>query len=130
MKNGHKHLEGHHKMGGILLQVEISIGFSDGDVYLVKTDGDGNEQWSQTYGGTGIDSVQSNKQMIFTMYFWKLFTNINGIKHWEDPHILLQTHGNGSVLKTSKSKYKIFNQNRLRRYNINHRTTNPNIKET
>jgi len=39
--------------------------FSDtvnGDAYLIKTDGNGNMQWSKTYGGFGIDKAKSVQQ--------------------------------------------------------------------
>ena len=34
----------------------------DNDVYLIKTNGNGVEQWSQTYGGTESESGSSVKQ--------------------------------------------------------------------
>jgi len=42
--------------GGYLLVGETeSFGSGGEDIYAVKTDADGNEQWSQTYGGHGTD---------------------------------------------------------------------------
>jgi len=46
--------------GGILLcGSTMSYGEGDQDIYLVKTDASGNELWSQTYGGNGIDFCRS-----------------------------------------------------------------------
>ena len=39
-----------------------TYGVGDGDVYLIKTNGNGVEQWSQTFGGTGYDGGYSVQQ--------------------------------------------------------------------
>jgi len=49
--------------GGYIISGHI-LSFSNGssDVYLIKTDGSGIEQWSQTFGGTGDDGWSSVQQ--------------------------------------------------------------------
>ena len=39
----------------LLLGIQISFGAGFDDVYLIKTDGSGNEQWSKTFGGSEHD---------------------------------------------------------------------------
>ena len=41
--------------GFVLCGKTRSSGAGLDDIYIIKTDADGNEVWSQTYGGTGID---------------------------------------------------------------------------
>jgi hypothetical protein len=48
--------------GYIIVGNRNTFGMLDHDVYLVKTDSIGVEQWSQTYGGTGSDRGSSVQQ--------------------------------------------------------------------
>ena len=48
--------------GGFIIAGRTSSIDGDRDVYLIKTDGNGNEQWSKTFGGSGHDSGQSVQQ--------------------------------------------------------------------
>ncbi|NDJ78639.1 MAG: hypothetical protein GYB65_20510 [Chloroflexi bacterium] len=41
--------------GLVLVGYTFSFGAGHADVYLVKTDGNGDEEWSRTFGGTGWD---------------------------------------------------------------------------
>ena len=45
--------------GGYALAGDTRSFGSGGDIYLVKTDGEGNMQWSKTYGGAGIEGARS-----------------------------------------------------------------------
>ena len=48
--------------GGYVIIGETNSYGANGDVYLVKTDASGNEEWNQTFGGNGWDSGLSVEQ--------------------------------------------------------------------
>ncbi|MGY8884053.1 MAG: hypothetical protein ACKVKI_00910, partial [Flavobacteriales bacterium] len=49
--------------GYIIAGMTNSFGNGSNDVYLIKTNENGVELWSQTYGGTGIDHGYSVQQI-------------------------------------------------------------------
>ena len=71
-----------------------SFGNLDWDVYLVKTDGNGTEQWSQTFGGNGDDYGHSVHQTTDGGYIITGMTNSFGNLDWDV--YFIKTDGNGT----------------------------------
>ena len=70
-----------------------SFGNGDRDVYLIKTDGNGVEQWSHTYGEDGDDVGRSVQQTTDGGYVIAGFSSSFG--NWSTDAYLIKTNGNG-----------------------------------
>ena len=84
--------------GYIVAGVKYYTGGTNGDVYIIKLDGDGNTEWNRIYGGKGWDRANSIQQTddggyivagetgslgagLWDVYILKL--DVNGNKEWE-----------------------------------------------
>ena len=82
--------------GYIIAGLTLSYIESGGPVYLIKTDSEGNEQWSNTFGGSRDDRARSVKQTSDGGYIMAGDTESYGAGG-EDVY-LIKTDGNGNEL--------------------------------
>ena len=83
--------------GYIITGLTHSFGNGNGDVYLIKTNASGTEQWSQTFGGTGYDIGRSVQQTTDGGYIITGQLNVD----WDKKYVyLIKTDGSGNITST------------------------------
>lgn len=94
--------------GYIITGATESYGAGDFDIYLVKTDAKGNELWSKTFGGSGIDDASAVRQTDDGGY---IIVGTTGITPFSDPGddiYLIKTDAKGNEFwsKTFGGRYR------------------------
>ena len=82
--------------GFVVVGYTTSFGAGNEDVYLVKTDASGTEEWTKTYGGTGTDFAYSVQQTSDNGYIMVGFTDSSGAGSYDV--YVIRTDDAGDVL--------------------------------
>lgn len=109
--------------GYVFVGITQSFGAGSYDIWLVKTDGSGNPQWSRTYGGPWYEDARSviqtrdggyaiagAREIILTPYdsdynAWLLKTDPSGNIQWDAEYGGLEDDGLGLLVQTSDDGY-------------------------
>jgi hypothetical protein len=82
--------------GYIVAGYTYSFGAGDGDIFLIKTDANGNIIWAKTYGGTYSDGAYSVRQTSDGRYIVAGGTNSFGAGGYD--FFLIKTDVNGNII--------------------------------
>jgi hypothetical protein len=108
--------------GYIVVGVTRSFGAGESDVWLIKTDANGDSLWTKTYGGVGSEvgiSVQETSDNGFIIAahtasvennsnLWLIKTNANGDSIWSKLISGLKINSAFTVKQTADGGYNIF----------------------
>ena len=87
--------------GGYIIEGNTSsYGAGGNDVYLIKTDANGNESWSQTFGGSDDDYGKSVQQTTDGGYIIGGYTSSYGAGGWDVYSVKTDANGNESWSQT------------------------------
>ena len=84
--------------GYIIAGLTSSFGAGGSDFYLIKTDKNGNEEWSKTFGGSGSDAGTSVQQTSDGGYIIGGHTNSFGVDEYDHDFYLIKTDKKGKVI--------------------------------
>ncbi len=94
--------------GYIVAGITYSFGVDSGDIFLIKTDANGNVQWAKTYGGTRYERAYSVQQTSDGGYIVAGYTESFG---WSNEAIfLIKTDTNGNVIWAKTYNEGTFNR--------------------
>jgi uncharacterized delta-60 repeat protein len=82
--------------GGYILAGFTGSFGAGGDIFLIKTDANGNVQWAKTYGGTDFDWAYSVQQTSDGGYILAGYTQSFGAGTWDA--FLVKTDANGNII--------------------------------
>jgi len=86
--------------GYIITANTFSYGAGSYDVWLVKTDSNGTEEWNQTFGGTGQDTSQFIQQTTDSGYVITGRTDSYGAGHFDVLLVKTDSNGTGEWMQT------------------------------
>jgi len=90
--------------GYIIAGMTVSFGSGRGDVYLVKTDADGDTLWTRTYGGSNYDCASSIAQTSDGGYIVAGFTSSSGAGYFDFYLIKTDSFGYTGIKETPAHK--------------------------
>ena len=111
--------------GGYIIAGYVTPGKNqNSNIYLLKTNDNGEEQWSQTFGGAGDDTAQSVQQTSDGGYIIAAHTSTtNNISNGV---YLIKTDAQGNTPSTNITELPAINKSLIKKINILGRETNNN----